>query len=202
MQASLIQMPGYALHEYQIVLTPHESLRDRILRKRAECRDRYGIPDAPAATCLTLVRFRQRLMSEERTLAQIAQVAMGSAPFRVALRGFTALPDHSLFFRVERTPALRQLMADLKTLQRPFQPDAEHRPQFFSEPNIVLASRLKPPQYEQAWAEYAHRSFSADFLADGLMVLRRMPGDTRFQVIARPEFRNLPVVTRQGKLFA
>jgi 2'-5' RNA ligase len=127
---------------------------------------------------------------------------MGTAPFRVAVRGFTGLPDHSIFFRIERTPALRQLTADLRSLQRQLQPDAEHKPQFFMEPNITLATRLKPAQYEQAWAEYAHRHFTADFIADGLLVLRRNPGETRFQVLSRLEFKNLPVVTRQGELFA
>jgi hypothetical protein len=202
MKASLIQMPGYALHEYQVVINPHESLRERILRKRTECRDRFGFPDVPAATCLTLARFKQRVLSEERTIAQLAHLAMGGSPFRVSLRGFTGLPDHSLFFRVERSTALRQLTGDLKSLQRHLQPDADHKPQFFPEPNIPLATRLKPGQYQQAWAEYAHRHFTADFIADGLLVLRRTPADTRFQVMARLEFRNLPVVTRQGELFA
>jgi hypothetical protein len=202
MQASLIQMPGYALQEYQVVLNPHEALRERIMRKREAFRDRYGLPDAPAPTCLTLLRFRQRLMNEERALGQLGRIAMGIAPFRVALRDFTSLPDHSIFFRVNRTPALRQLMADLKGMQRMLQGDPEHKPHFIAEPNIPLATRLRPTQYEPAWTEYAHRHFTADFIADGLLVLRRTPGEHRFQVAARMEFRNLPVATRHGELFA
>ena len=200
-QASLVRMPGHALQEYRIVIAPHEALRERIMKKRTEFRDRHGASGYLPPACLTLARFHQHLMNEERTIAHIERIAMGMAPFRLSIRGFNSLPDHALFFHTERNTGLRKLTAEIKGMGRLLHPDPDHKAHIIPEPHIALATRLRPEQFSAAWAEWAARPFSADILAEALLVLKRVPGDTRSQVVARLEFRNLPVTTKQGELF-
>ena len=38
-------------------------------------------------------------------------------------------------------------------------------------------------------------------IADGMLLLKKVQGEKRFQVVERFEFLNLPVGTRQGELF-
>jgi 2'-5' RNA ligase len=201
MQPSLVRMPGYALREYLLVLNPHEALRERIARKREKFRSSFGLPDGPVPAHLILARFHQRLMDADRTMGQLKQVAMGIAPFRVSLRDFGSQPDHSIVIRTDRTPALRQLSADLRGLHHMMRPDPEHPPRFIADPHIPLSARLKPQQYDKAWADYGQRHFSASFIADAMLVLSRPPGERRYQVAARLDFQNLPVATKQGELF-
>jgi 2'-5' RNA ligase superfamily len=202
MKHSLIRMPGHALQEYQLVIAPHEALRERLMKKRAEFVGRHGASGYLQPACLTLARFHQHQMNEERILAHLERVAMGTAPFKLAIRGFNSLPDHALFFHTERSAGIRKLAAEVKAMGRMLQPDADHKAYVIPEPHIALATRLRPEQFAAGWAEWAARPFVADFIADALLVLKRVPGDRRWQVGARLDFRNLPVATRQGELFA
>jgi hypothetical protein len=202
MKNSLVRMPGHALQEYQLVIAPHEVLRERIMKKRSEFKERHGASGYLPPACLTLARFHQHLMNEERVIAHLERVAMGTAPFKLSIRGFNSLPDHALFFHTERSAGIRRLTAEVKAMGRMLQPDLDHKAYVIPEPHIALATRLRPEQFAAGWAEWAARPFSADFIADALLVLKRVPGDRRWQVAARHEFRNLPVAIRQGELFA
>lgn len=202
MQTSLVRMPGHTLQEYQVVIAPNEALRERIMKRRSEFRERHGASGYLPPAYLSLARFHQYLMNEERTVAQIERIAMGTAPFRLSIRGFNSLPDHAIFFHTERSAGIRKLTAEIKGLGRMLHPDPDHKAHIFPEPHIALARRLAPEQFAAGWAEWAPRPFSADILADALLVLKRIPGELRSQVVLRAEFRNLPVATRQGELFS
>ncbi len=201
MQTSLVRLPGHTLREYQVIVTPQEALRERIMKKRAEFREHHGSSGHLPPACLCIARFHQYLMNEDRTIAQMDRMAMGMAPFRITIRGFNSLPDHAIFFHTERSAGLHKLAAGIKALGKLLYPDPDHKAKVHPEPHIVLARRLDPEQFAAGWGEWAARPFSADILAESFLVLKRIPGDIRAQVVSRSEFKNLPVATRQGELF-
>jgi hypothetical protein len=74
------------------------------------------------------------------------------------------------------------------------------------EPHIPVARKLLHWQYEKGWLEYSNKHFTGRFIADGMLLLKRLAGDAgslrmKYQVVERFQFQNLPVVTKQGDLF-
>lgn len=194
-------MPGYRRNEYLLVLVPHEELRSRILSLKKDFSEKFkATVSGGSRPHLTLVKFDQLEMMEDRIVNRLKNVAMGFPPFKVELKDFGSYPSHTIYINVTSKLPIQNLVKDLKQWQRLMKIDNEHKPHFIDEPSIVIARKLVPWQYEQAWREFSHRHFSGKFIADGMMLLKRREGDRKFQIVQRFEFMNLPVTTRQGEL--
>jgi 2'-5' RNA ligase len=200
---TLIQtMPGYRLNEYMLVLTPHEELRSRIMQVKKEFSEKYQCSQAVwGKPHLMLSRFTQYEMMEERVLNRLKAIAMGFRPFKLELKDFGSYPSHSLFINVVSREPVRELLKEIRESQRVLKPDNEHKPYFTDDPQITLATKLLPWQYEKGWLEYSHRHFTGRFLAESMLLLKRRTGDKAWQIFQRLEFQNLPVSVRQGELF-
>jgi 2'-5' RNA ligase len=86
--------------------------------------------------------------------------------------------------------------------QRLMKLNDDHKPHFILEPHVTIASKLKPWQYEKAWQEYRNKNFTGRFIAGSMVLLKRPADEMKYRVAGRFEFRNMPVATRQGELFA
>jgi 2'-5' RNA ligase len=196
-------LPGYQLNEYELILDPHEELRNRIVQVKKEFAETYQAPQAKwGRPRLTLARFSQFEMTEERLLVRLNAVAMGFHPIKVELKDFGSYPTHSIFIHVATREPIRQLVRQLKEAQRLMKPDADHKPHFIDEPHLSIARKLLPWQYEKGWLDFSQRHFTGRFIADSMLLLKRKEGAKGHQILKRFEFMNLPVTTRQGELFA
>ena len=80
--------------------------------------------------------------------------------------------------------------------------DTDNKPHFLTESFYMpVARKLKPWQYEKAWLAYSHKHFTSRFIADEMILLKRMVGERNWVVSNRFKFENLPVATKQGELF-
>ena len=138
---------------------------------------------------------------EERILNRLRAVAMGYHPFKVELKDFGSFPSHSIFLNVATKEPIRNLVRQIKPWQKLLKLDNDHKPYFPDEPNIPIARKLVPWQYEKGWLEYSHRHFTGRFIADTMILLKRGVGERNYQVVERMALQNLPVETRQGVLF-
>ena len=203
MQTIMHSIPGYRTNEYMLVLNPHEELRQRISSVKKEFYDTYELPmNAGNKSHLALVRFKQLEMMEERIINRLKSVAMGYHPFKVELRNYGSYPTHSIYINVTTKEPIRNLVKLIKPWQRLLKLDNENKPHFIDDPHITVATKLIPWQYEKSWLDYSNRTFSGRFIADSMLLLKRKEGDKAWQIAQRFEFQNLPVVTRQGELFA
>jgi 2'-5' RNA ligase len=192
-----------ATNEYLLILNPHEELRDRIQQIKKDFYNAYQAPSALGGKPqVTLVRFTQLALMEERIVQRLRAIAMGYCPFKVELKDFGSFPSHTIFINVTSKLPVRGLINEIKDIQRLMKPDREHKPHFIDEPYMPIARKLLPWQYEQGWLEYSNRSFTGRFIADGMLLLKRREGDMAWQIAERFAFQNLPVATRQGQLFA
>ncbi|GGB08766.1 2'-5' RNA ligase family protein [Puia dinghuensis] len=192
-----------AINEYQLILNPHEELRNRVQQLRAAFQEAYQAPATLAGKPhVTLVRFTQLSMMEDRIVQRLRTIAMGYCPFKVELKDFGSLPTHSIFINVTSKLPIRGLVTEIRDVQRLMKLDKDHKPHFLDEPNLLIARKLLPWQFEKGWQEYANKSFTGKFIADGMLLLRRRQGDKAWQIVERFAFQNLPVSTRQGELFA
>jgi 2'-5' RNA ligase len=189
-------------NEYQLILNPHEELAEKIRQLRKGFAETYAAPAAQnGKPNLTLVRFTQLALMEERIVQRLRTIAMGFCPFKVELKDFGSLPTHSIFINVTSKLPIRDLVREVRDVQRLMKLDKDHKPHFIDEPNLLIARSLLPWQYEKAWLEFSHKHFTGRFIADSMLLLRRRTGDRNWQIAERFVFQNLPVTTRQGELF-
>jgi len=197
-----VQMPGYQLFEYLMVLNPHEELRHKIKAVKNEFAEKYKVPGAKyMRPHIALVRFTHFSMMEEKIINRIEGIAMGTTPFKVELRGYGSYPSHTILINITSKLPVQNLVKRIKDAQRLMKLNNEHKPHFIEEPHIAICRKLKPWQYEQGWLEYSNREFTGRFIADAMLLLKREVGDKGYQILKRFEFQNLPVVTKQGSLF-
>src|SRR5580698_10017583 len=207
-----------ATNEYLLILNPHEELRNKVQQVKKEFYDSYQAPTALGGKPhVTLVRFTQLALMEERIVQRLRAIAMGYCPFKVELKDFGSFPSHSIFINVTSKLPIRGLVNEIKDIQRLMKLDKDHKPHFIDEPYLPVARKLLPWQYEKGWLEYSNKSFTGRFVADAMLLLKRRAGESSdggssggrdvwgsraWQIAERFAFQNLPVTIRQGQLFA
>ncbi|MFZ9388789.1 MAG: 2'-5' RNA ligase family protein [Chitinophagaceae bacterium] len=195
-------IPGYRVCEYALVLNPHEDLRNRITRLKEEFAAEFGTGPVVGTPRISLVRFRQYAMMEEKIVARLRELAMGFPPFRVELKDFGSFPAHTIFIQVTSKLPVQHLVKSVRSAaQRLMKMNEDNKPHFILEPHVTFAARLKPGQYEKGWLALSHKHFSGRFIAGGMTLLRKKENDIRFHAAGQFEFLHLPVITRQGELF-
>lgn len=201
MKNELTSLPGYALHEYQLVLQPHDELCNKIIKVRKDFNQKYGIHSfVQVKPKITIVKFHQLQMMEERIKNRLRMVAMAVPPFKVDMKDYGCYPSHTIYIGVTAKAAIQMLIKHLKTARHLFKTN-EHNPHFTDDCNITLARQLLPTKFEQAWNEYSHKHFTGHFIASKLLLLKKREGARNFTTIQSFDFMNMPVVTRQGQLF-
>lgn len=193
-------MPGYRYGEYLLVLNPHEDLRNKIIHIRKEFSVNHQVPALGGKPHITLVKFTVWDMMEEKIINRLKVIAMGTPPFKMALKDYGSFPSHTIYIDIPTKISVYNLVKELRTAKR-IMKSPEYEPYFITEPHLTIARKLQPAQYEKAWLEYAHRSFTGSFIADGMLLLKRRPEEKAYQIVQRLDFMNLPVTTRQGELF-
>jgi 2'-5' RNA ligase len=200
-----IEIPvKYKQYEYLLVLNPHEELRNKIMQVKQEFYDKYQSSLALySRPHITLVRFKQYGVMEERIVNRLKAIAMGYHPVKIELKDYGSFPAHTIYINITSKVSVQDLVRQIRTeAQRLMKLDEENKPHFITEPHLTIARKLQPWQYEQSWLEYSHRHFTGRFIADAMLLLKRYAGEKKYQVVQRFEFQNLPVSTVQGNLFS
>ena len=197
-------IPGYRVYEYLLVLNPHEELRNKIIDVKNAFYEKYKAENARwGKPHITLVNFLQYEMMEERIVNRLHQVAMGFPPIKVEMKDFGSFPTHTIYINITSKIPVQSLVKQIRTeTQRLMKLNDEYKPHFIMEPHLTIARKLEPWQYEKAWLEYSHKHFTGRFIADGMLLLKRLAGEMKYEIVQRFEFQNLPVTIRQGDLFS
>lgn len=197
-------MPGYRIWEYLLVLDPGQDLAQRIHKIREEFAGKYksGLVTT-LRPHIALVHFQTWEMMEEKILQRLKSISLGLTPFRCEIKDYGNQPSHTIHLNVTSRTQVKQIIDSLKEASRLMKLSNDHKPHFMEDPQIPIARRLKPWQFEEGWREYSHRHFTGKFIADGMLLLKRAAGSkSRYQIVQRFEFKDLPVLTKQGSLFA
>ncbi len=201
MKTNIISLPGYRMCEYLLVLQPHEELWNKIVNIKKEFAQKFEAPSAEwGKPHITLVKFSQLQMMEERIANRLKMIAMAMPAFKVELKDFGSFPSHTIYINVETKAAIQMLVKHLKTAQS-LMKTKEQKPHFMENSYLTIARQLLPWQFEKGWLEYSHRHFTGRFIAGSMLLLRRPEGMKGYQTVEKFEFMNMPVVTTQGALF-
>lgn len=177
-------IPAYTTNEYRIIMQPHEDLCDKINAIKKLFAETYQLPVYHyAKPDITLVRFTQYEMMEEKIIRRIKNIAVCNASFAVELKDFGSLPAHSIFINVATKTSIVALVKELKSIQKLLKLNEEHKAHFITEPFITIAAKLLPWLYEKAWLEYSNTPFTAMFMADAILLVKRNAGEKKYQVV-------------------
>jgi 2'-5' RNA ligase len=207
---SLTSIPGYKYHEYLVVLAPNQDLQEKIMKVKKEFSEEYKSPNAVySKPFISIVNFVQLELMEDRVLFQLKRIADDYSPFPVKLKDFGSFPTHSIFINVESKKQVQNLTQQLKRLQHFMTLNKDNKSHFIDEPNVTVAMKLLPWQYEQAWLAYSKRTFTGFFIADQMLLLRRsleVQSDGRhvkgkYQLIQPFKFFNMHSDSTQAPLF-
>ncbi len=203
MKPSEMTMPGYRIFEYLLVLNPHQELSNKIANIRKDFNEEFRINGVPGTRAnLALVKFEQLEMMEQRIVNKLHTISMGYPPFKVELKDFGSFPSHTIYLNVTSKLPIQNLVKLIRTeANRLMKFDPEKTPHFMLEPHFTIGMKLKPWQYEKAWLAYSHKHFTSRFIADEMVLLKRLVGERNWVVSNRFKFENLPVTTKQGELF-
>jgi 2'-5' RNA ligase len=126
---------------------------------------------------------------------------MGYHPFKLELKDFGSFPTHTIFINVDTQLQVKNLVKEIRPAQQLMTLNKDNKPHFIDTPQIPIARKLVPWQYEKAWQEFSNLQFTGRFIADSMLLIKRKVGELKYQVVDRFEFMNLPVSTKQGELF-
>jgi 2'-5' RNA ligase len=201
MQNDFSLVPGYKLCQYLLVLQPHEELCNKIVSLKKEFAQKFEAPGAEwGKPQITLARFSQLQLMQDRIVNRLKMISMAMPAFKVELKDFGSFPAHTIYIKVDTKVAIQLLVKQLKTAQSLLK-TKEHKPHFIDESHISIARNLLPWQYEKSWLEYSQKHFSGRFIANNMLLLRRVEGMKSYQPVQKFAFLNMPVVTTQGSLF-
>jgi 2'-5' RNA ligase len=193
--------PGLRLYEYRLVTDIPEAQRLEIERERLRLAASYGMHQPQTGRPhIALARFKAVKAMEEKILYQLKMIAMAEKPFTAALQDYDGYPMHAIFIQIANQQRVLDLIKNLKQA-RPLMKLAGDEPHFMLDPQIVLAGRLENDQYMEIMHAYEHRKFTAGFIVDAFLLLRRAEDEQCYQLVKRFELGCLPVYEKQGVLF-
>lgn len=202
----MFRVSEYCINEYLLVLQPHEDLWNKIMEVKKDFYDRYELATTPTVMGMgkphiTLARFVQLEMMEERIFTRLKNVASSTSPFKVELKDYGSFPSHTIYINVATKDPIRNLIKQIKPWQRLLKLDNDNKPYFIDDPHLSIARKLLPWQYEKGWLEYSHLNFTGRFIANDMLLLKRKQGGKAYSIAGKFSFMNMPVEVRQCELF-
>jgi 2'-5' RNA ligase len=195
-------LSGYATAEYLLVIEPHAALREEIVKLKKHFAETYDCPAAAAGKPgITLARFQQYEMIEQKIVHRLELVARAHKSFMVEIHDFESYPTHSIFLNVTTKTQITEMVKSLRPMQHLLKIDKDRKPHFITEPHINIATKLLPWQYEKGWLELSNTHFTGTFLADHVLLLRKRNGEKWFETVKKFALLNVKETITQGELF-
>jgi 2'-5' RNA ligase len=203
MEGSIINLPGYQVNEYKIILTPSEDVAKRVMAIQKDFIEKFKVEyKSVYMPQLILATFKQIQSFESRIINRLKIVSMAYHPIKIELKDFGSFPSHTIFIQVTSRNGIIELVKKIREeSQRLMKLDAQNKPHFINDAHITIARKLKPWQFESGWLEYSHQHFTGKFIASKMILLRKKDGEFKFKPIENFEFQNLPIESKQGELF-
>ncbi len=170
-------MTEASLCEYFITINPHSALKERIGQAREFFSRQLDLVRSMPQPGVLICRFTQLEIAEERIVRNLRDICNDTTPFHVAIDGFETRPTHSVLFHLKKNNLLK-FIRSLKAAQRLMKFDNDNKPWFAEDPNIMIASSLKPWQFEKATTLIAGKSFRDSFLANNICIHKKRNGIT------------------------
>ena len=196
-------LTGYDVYEYFLILSLPHLLQEEVIRLREDYHKKFEthhkIKGRPS---LALALFLQYETKEEKVVNMLQHVASYFAPLEIKLQNFGSFPTHSIYIAVDDSSAIYSLVKNIRSDAKGLlQVNKETKPMIMLQPHIGIVRKLKPDVFEKSWPGYKASTFNSSFVADEMVMLRRLKHDHKWQLVNRFGFENRTLPSVQGKLF-
>src|SRR3982751_4762666 len=138
MNMPLTSMPGYRYCDYLLVLSPHEDLRNKIMKIKKEFNENYNIAiPINGKPHITLATWKVLQMMEDKIINRLKVAAMGMPPFKVHLKDYGSFPSHTIFINVTSKLPIQNLVKEIRK-SRKLMKSPEFDPYFTDDPRLVI----------------------------------------------------------------
>ncbi|MCH5596523.1 2'-5' RNA ligase family protein [Niabella ginsengisoli] len=176
-----------SLNDYRLIVDLPASVKRKIADIKVEFDADYkGLVIPGGDPFVYLASFAQTESKEDSVVDILNKIALGFMPFKMHLKNFGHIESGEIFIEVEEQAALKMLIGQIKD-NLSYVQDARFNPH----PRITLAKRLLPFQVSKSWKVYERKSFSATYIANEMLLLKRMEGFSSWQILRRMEFQNM-----------
>lgn len=164
------------LTQYFVAIVPPQPVYDEALKHKLYFKTQYqskaSLNSPPHITLHMPFRWKEE--KELELVKKLHEFAGGFRPLHIHLDNFAAFPPRVIFINVVKSPGLEKLYLGLKRFCKRelnlFNADYKDQP---FHPHLTLAFRdLKKQNYERAWAEFAHKEYKTEFVANKIALLK------------------------------
>lgn len=186
---------------YMLVINVSEDVKEKILNVKKEFAEKFKADYYKYATPQIYVStFLQYEMEEKKIINRITQIAKQIQPMQIVFEGYQSHPSHSIFINVKTKTEIRELSTALKNMRDAITINKWNKPWFVDEPEIAIAKKLLPYQYEKGWLEMQHQHFSGSFIAYEMVLLKKV-NDKNFKAVYSFMFEGKKTIPTQAALF-
>lgn len=189
-------------YKYLLVIQPPQDIYEKIVMIKKQFyvsyKSAYAIAGRPH---ITIASFIQSDTLEDTIRHKLRLITSSCTPFKIELLDFGSFPSHTIYININSRLAITNLVKSIREHMQKFMKMDNNKPLFIIEPHLTIARKLKPWQYEKAWLEYAEKHFSARFITNNMLLLRKKPDEQRYALVERFEFHNIPILATQATLF-
>lgn len=175
------------LNDYRLIIDPTPAVKKKIAEAKTLFDEQYkGMVIAGGQAFIYLAEFSDYEADEQATIDQVGRIALGSMPFKLHLKNFGEYEQREIYIAIENLVPLRLLSDQIATaLSHVLQVRIN------KVPRVTIAKGLQAFQFSKSWEEYEKKTFSATFIANEMLLLKRMEGFTSWQILKRMTFQNL-----------
>lgn len=202
MHQTITTVPEYRIYEYLLVLSPTSELWEQILFLKKDFAGRYKAwLAAGTKPHITLVYFLAYLRTEERIIYRLKTIGESITPFNVGFKNFGAFSSSVIYANVENKAPVQYLVQELKQVKSLLKLTGGLAPIFVDTPHLTICRNLSPWQFQNGWNDYSTRSFSGNFTANRMTLLRRPYKQKGYATVGEFIFQSMPGLPKQGSLF-
>lgn len=162
------------VNDYLLIIQPSDDVKEKVNALKKAFAEAYECPQAlHSKPHITLLRFMQYGMNERNIIHKMQVYINRHFSFLVSLSNFGSFPTHTIYINVETKNKIVDVVKSLKPVQSFLKYDKEHKAHFITTPHLTLARKLQPWQYEKGWLEYNNTHFTASFMVNNILLLKR-----------------------------
>lgn len=196
-------MNGLELNEYLLVIEPNDDVMQKIYAFKKLFAEAYEcLQVLHSRPHIALLKFTQCYINEQKIVYGIQQIVQQYHPFQIKINGFGSFPTHTIYANIESKNDVVEMVKSIKPMHAFLKLDNDNKPHFITEPYITIARKLLPWQFEKALLEYSKTHFTASFMANDLVLLKRPIFGKVYSVAAKFEMLSKQrFVAEQASLF-
>ncbi|MFV0605794.1 MAG: hypothetical protein ACK5NK_08145 [Niabella sp.] len=185
MQTSILRN-RVPLNDYRLIIDTPLVVHKKIANIKTSFDSDYkGLVIAGGNPFIYLASFSQYENAEYKMVDALNRIAMGFMPFKIHLKNFDHIENSEIYIKLNEEETVNYLIKQIKAVS------SDMKEIRLNElPRISIAQRLQPWQFEKSWPDFAHKNLTATFLADQMLLLKRMEGFRSWQVLKHMAFQN------------